>query len=93
MSDNKYRRAETGPMAFGDDWPGIFIRGDNAAYYAMTLQQFLEDPAGMKDTLWHAQLDNLVSLLSGCIVGPDGDPQDTQYIKDFNEVVIDKPKD
>jgi len=26
-------RAETGPMRFGDDWPGVFIRGDNAFFY------------------------------------------------------------
>lgn len=30
-------RPETGPMQFGDDWPGVFIRGDNAMHYAMTL--------------------------------------------------------
>lgn len=24
-------RAETGPMQFPDDWPGVFIRGDEAA--------------------------------------------------------------
>jgi len=23
-------RVETGPLAIGDDWPGLFIRGDNA---------------------------------------------------------------
>jgi hypothetical protein len=23
-------RVETGPVQFGDDWPGVFIRGDNA---------------------------------------------------------------
>jgi hypothetical protein len=23
-------RVETGPVQFGDDWPGLFIRGDNA---------------------------------------------------------------
>lgn len=23
-------RMESGPVAFGDDWPGYFIRGDNA---------------------------------------------------------------
>lgn len=30
-------RPETGPMQFGEDWPGIFIRGDNAAHYAYCL--------------------------------------------------------
>lgn len=24
------RRVETAPIQFGDDWPGIFIRGDDA---------------------------------------------------------------
>lgn len=28
-------RVETGVVQFGDDWPGVFIRGDNAAYYSM----------------------------------------------------------
>lgn len=23
-------RVETGPVQFGNDWPGLFIRGDNA---------------------------------------------------------------
>lgn len=31
-------RPETGPMKFGDDWTGVFIRGDNALmYYAPAL--------------------------------------------------------
>lgn len=24
-------RVETGPVQFGEDWPGVFFRGDNAA--------------------------------------------------------------
>lgn len=35
-------RVECGPIQFGDDWPGTFIRGDVSAYYAMGLRQFLE---------------------------------------------------
>lgn len=35
-------RAETGPMQFGGDWPGTFIRGDNAAMYAIHLERLLE---------------------------------------------------
>jgi hypothetical protein len=34
-------RVETGAVQFGDDWPGTFIRGDNAAYYAFTLREVL----------------------------------------------------
>ncbi len=29
-------------MVFGDDWPGTFIRGDNAAYFAHALRTLLE---------------------------------------------------
>lgn len=34
-------RVETGAIAFGSDWPGTFIRGDNAAYYAAHLRTVL----------------------------------------------------
>mgnify|MGYP006908302152 CR=1 FL=1 len=37
-------RVETGAVQFGDegdDWPGVFIRGDQASYWAMTLQQLV----------------------------------------------------
>jgi hypothetical protein len=37
-------RVETGVVQFGDDWPGVFIRGDNAAYYAMALETELNYP-------------------------------------------------
>jgi hypothetical protein len=35
-------RVETGPIQFGEDWPGTFIRGDNAAYYAMILGEAIK---------------------------------------------------
>jgi hypothetical protein len=31
-------RVETGIVQFGDDWPGIFIRGDRAFFYSINLQ-------------------------------------------------------
>lgn len=34
-------RAETGPVQFGDDWPGVFFRGDIAAYCAQVLQDLV----------------------------------------------------
>jgi hypothetical protein len=35
-------RVETGPVAFGEDWPGTFIRGDNAMNYALSLRAILD---------------------------------------------------
>jgi hypothetical protein len=37
------KRVETGPVMFGDDWPGIFIRGDDAAMYVASLREILLD--------------------------------------------------
>lgn len=38
---NMKDRVETGPTQFNNDWPGIFIRGDNAGWYAMELEHLL----------------------------------------------------
>lgn len=89
--EDKNRRAETGPMAFGEDWPGIFIRGDNAVYYSMMLRQYLADPNSKSEFILQT-LHGLADLLSGCKVTEDGDPPETQYVNDFNEVVVDKKK-
>lgn len=35
-------RVETGPIRFGEDWPGTFIRGDNAFAYLMYLEKALD---------------------------------------------------
>jgi len=94
MKQRKQTRIETGSVQFGDDWPGVFIRGDNAAYYAMILKQFLDNPDMRKDNIiMTSVLNGLVSTLSGCIVTSEGDPVDCQYIKDFNEVVLNKKEE
>lgn len=60
-------RVETGPVQFGDDWPGVFIRGDHAAYYAMLLGQVI---AGVSDPATLAMLEGLRSELAGAVIGP-----------------------
>jgi hypothetical protein len=42
LPDDFEGRVETGPVQFGDDWPGVFIRGDSAAYYAASIRAILE---------------------------------------------------
>lgn len=36
-------RPETGPMQFGEDWPGIFIRGDDCFGYQMAIAEVLRE--------------------------------------------------
>lgn len=39
-------RVETGPLQFGDDWPGYFIRGDEAIALASSIEWLA---SGIKD--------------------------------------------
>lgn len=40
---SKQFRVETGPIQFGDDWCGVFIRGDDCFYYLNALEVILKD--------------------------------------------------
>lgn len=55
------KRVETGVIQFGDDWPGVFIRGDNAFYYAMNIRQALQD--SKLDPLVEVALKGLLDTL------------------------------
>lgn len=35
-------RVESGSIVFGNDWPGLFLRGDDAMGYALQLQYVLD---------------------------------------------------
>jgi hypothetical protein len=65
-------RVETGPVQFGDDWPGVFVRGDNAFGYAMALREAMEKiPEGFNKM----QIKSLCSLLGGAVVIPVKSPE------------------
>jgi hypothetical protein len=54
-------RVETGPVQFGDDWPGVFIRGDNAFGYAGVLDAALRRA---DDGMERVMLQSLRDVLS-----------------------------
>ena len=90
-------RVETGPVRFGDDWPGVFIRGDNAGYYAMALKQYLdqiEPIAGIAekvDEITTAQLRGLQELLAGDVDGPVWPDVSTILSRVAREYEADRP--
>lgn len=43
-------------MVFGDDWPGVFIRGDNALYFASVLRRILSGAANDLDRVSAADI-------------------------------------
>ena len=91
--DEKPTRAESGNMRFGDDWNGVFIRGDNAMYDGIQLQCVLADykfllkqqgkTPGPFDPIHH--VEGLVSLLQGC---NQFEGKKTQVMKPFEECFV-----
>lgn len=72
-------------MKFGDDWTGVFIRGDNAAGYAMALACVLD---GVPDPFAPAILRGLLATLRNSnelLV----DGSDTQIMRPFEEATSD----
>lgn len=63
--DASLPRVETGPVQFGDDWPGVFFRGDNAFEFALLLGLELN---GQGDAITKAQLRGFLSDLRSCIL-------------------------
>jgi plasmid stabilization system protein ParE len=63
-------RPETGPMSFGDDWPGVFIRGDNAIAYSFAVNHAIHrmKASGTMDDITLAQLRGLAEDLESCRV-------------------------
>jgi hypothetical protein len=63
-------RVETGPVQFGDDWPGTFIRGDDAAYFAFILGKALDEKRIPKnDPIILGVLVGLKNVLADCVIG------------------------
>jgi hypothetical protein len=58
-------RVETGLVQFGDDWPGVFIRGDNAMRYAMHLRIALQNGIDA-DPIGNTVIAGLARLLASC---------------------------
>lgn len=56
-------RVETGIVQFDGDWPGVWIRGDNALAWAGELKAILMVP----DHKWgRKSLERMIELLESC---------------------------
>lgn len=73
-------RVETGALQFNDDWPGVFIRGDNAMHYKIRLQHLIamvENPGKYPvDLFTIITAKNLVDLLESCAIIPEHNEDD-----------------
>lgn len=76
-------RPETGVMQFGNDWPGVFIRGDNAAGYAIALRTHLTNPG--QDAFAEMYVKSLLELLEGSNVQNNPTPQMALLVEEREE--------
>jgi hypothetical protein len=53
-------RVETGAVRFGNDWPGLFIRGDEAHNLMLRIRQMTEILGDQPD----AEVSNVLGLLT-----------------------------
>lgn len=76
-------RPETGPMRFGDDWYGVFIRGDNALGHMVALKTFLAhcERNGITNP-YMGKCRSLVALLESCQQHEVKDGQDMKPIEE-----------
>jgi hypothetical protein len=58
-------RVETGAVQFGDDWPGVFIRGDEALSYIIDLKVALKKLPPDKE-VEYIRLTKLLRALQSC---------------------------
>ena len=67
-------RADTGRLQFADDWPGVFICGDEALGFAVVLRSLLQeveqraDVAGLTeaDARRWVRVQELAAILESC---------------------------
>lgn len=78
-------RPETGIMKFGNDWRGVFIRGDSCMGYQLALMQLIESNETPNNTIDIMPLKDLLLLLktSNENVKVEGG----QYLKDFKNCI------
>jgi len=88
-------RIETGPVKFGEDWTGLFIRGDNCLFYSQQLRllqtlevaRHLAFPHVAVDDGYPSfvkeTLESLIRLMDSAREGTS--KEDLQQLKSFEE--------
>ena len=81
-------RPETGPMQFGTDWPGVFIRGDNAFAFANYLTVAIES---LESEMMLPRLSPTLESVKGLrdvLQSAYKEAAETQKLKEFDECIV-----
>ena len=61
------RQIRTGPVQFGEDWPGVFIRGDDALMGLSTKCRYIRDNPEDNRSRVHF-MNYLLCLFNSCLI-------------------------
>lgn len=78
-------RAETGPMKFGDDWCGLFLRGDDCFRFAQALEAVLQQVSPGDDPEGILSKQILKGLLSDLRSTDERNKPEAQKLREFSE--------
>jgi len=67
-------RVETGPVQFGGDWPGLFVRGDGCIELKECLEAAIDQRA-MPDRLGDLKCQEWIELIDRVIVNGSKEPE------------------
>lgn len=91
------RRPENGPMQFGKDWPGLFIRGDSAFGYSQSIRTILDltemelsEETETDRVMSRAVLKDLLEILKQTMVKNGKDPDGVQVMLPFGRAKLQK---
>jgi hypothetical protein len=85
VSDQKkqtIRRVESGPIRFGSDWAGYFIRGDDAMYWVSILEGLLTRDD--LDIHHQIRLKGMIESLRSC-----AEPCEAARFKSADDAIVD----
>lgn len=68
---DKMQRVETGVIQFGNDWPGVYVRGDNALHMAMLMRTAAQAlRVSINDEISARQLESYAETVASCCRRP-----------------------
>jgi len=80
-------RPETGAMKFGNDYAGVFLRGDTALHASHCIQEYLTH-GSLAGPITKAYINQLAALLGSCAEGPDTIIEN--HLKEYPECILPK---
>lgn len=79
-------RPETGLMQFGEDWPGLFVRGDDSFHYADLLSSLLVEHDETLGPIRRLALQSLVAMFRSTNFNDEShEPKVVQKLKEYKE--------